>query len=123
MGTARRRALWARRLDASRRCSALNSPSGLRGNPLALADLSTMLYAPIGAMQLDAVRRFKDWNMGRLDLVNAFIKDTETLGDRFVRKYPDTGYSTKQLTNLVDEFRVGIREIELKYMLIIRSGA
>ena len=74
-------------------------------------------------MQLNAVRNFKDWNMGRLDLVNDFIKDTETLGDRFVKKYSDKGYSTKQLTNLVGEFRTGIREIELKYMLIIRSGA
>ena len=44
MGTARRRALWARRLDASRRCSALNSPCGLRGNLLSRADLSTMPY-------------------------------------------------------------------------------
>ncbi len=72
-------------------------------------------------MQLNAVRRFKD--MGRLDLVNDFIKDTETLGDIFVKKYSDKGYSTKQLTNLVGEFRTGIREIELKYMIIIRSGA
>ncbi len=61
--------------------------------------------------------------MGRLDLVNDFIKDTETLGDIFVKKYSDKGYSTKQLTNLVGEFRTGIREIELKYMIIIRSGA
>ncbi len=80
-----------------------------------------MLYSHIGAMQLNAVRRFKD--MGRLDLVNDFIKDTETLGDIFVKKYSDKGYSTKQLTNLVGEFRTGIREIELKYMIIIRSGA
>ncbi len=80
-----------------------------------------MLYSHIGAMQLNAVRRFKD--MGRLDLVNDFIKDTETLGDRFVKQYSDKGYSTKQLTNLVGEFRTGIREIELKYMIIIRSGA
>ncbi len=82
-----------------------------------------MLYSHIGAMQLNAVRNFKDWNMGRLDLVNDFIKDTETLGDIFVKKYSDKGYSTKQLTNLVGEFRTGIREIELKYMIIIRSGA
>ncbi len=41
MGAARRRALWARRLDASRRCSALSSPCGLRGNLPSRADLST----------------------------------------------------------------------------------
>ena len=47
MGAARRRALWARRLDASRRCSALNSPSGLRGNLLSRADLSMATLAGI----------------------------------------------------------------------------
>ena len=81
------------------------------------------LWSYIGASQLNAVRRFKDCNMGRLDLVNDFIKETEALGDKFVRKYSDKGYSAQQLTNLVSQFRAEICDIELKYMLIIRSDA
>ncbi len=85
MGTARRRALWARRLDASRRCSALKSPSGLRGNSLSRADLSTMSL---------------NLNAAPLPVLDAFIKQMEAQLTKDITtgwQNPSTEMSARQI--------------------------
>ena len=81
-----------------------------------------MLYSHIGAISFSVVREMKEI-CDRPDLVNSFIKETDAVLDEYVRRYPDSGYSVKQMTNIVAEFRTQTQQLLREYIIKSRSVA